>query len=96
MNKEILILNSSLTTFKGKENEKDSTYNKVTFAYRDKKTSEKIIGFDKIKVCYLDPSSFQLTKDIKPYELIDAIVDFKEAKDGNFKITIVEINGVEV
>lgn len=95
MNKEIIILNSSLTTFKN-DNGKDSTYNKVTFAYRNEKTSNEVVGFDKIKTCYIDASSFELTKNIRPNELVDAIVDFKENQKGDFKIYIVEINGVEV
>lgn len=95
MNKEIIILNSSLATFKN-DNGKDSTYNKITFAYRGDRASDEIVGFDKVKTCYVDASSFELTKSIKPYELLDAVVDFKENQKGDFKIYIVEINGVSI
>lgn len=95
MNKEIIILNSSLTTFKN-DNGKDSTYNKITFAYRGDKTSNELVGFDTVKTCYINPSSFELTKNIKPYELLDSVLGFKEKSNGDFKIYIVEINGVEV
>lgn len=94
MEKEILILNSGLVKYKFEDRE--STYNRVTFAFRDELANKDLFGFNNILSCSLDPSSLDITKDISPDELVTAKLGLKKAKDNTFKYIITEINGIEV
>ena len=93
--KEIIILNSELVTYKFKDG-RSLTRNSVMFALRDDNAKKDLVGYDTVLKCTLDPSSFDLTKDIKPYELVNAYVGFKKADDGKYKMVITEINGIDV
>ena len=92
--RDILILYSKITTFKFEDRE--STYNVVTFAFRDNKADKDLIGLNKILRCSLIPNSFDSTKAIKPNEYVKATLDLKDAGNNTFKMVITKINGVEV
>lgn len=92
--KEILILNSKITTFKFEDRE--STYNVVTFAFRDNKADKEMIGLNRILRCSLVVNSYDITKSIKPNEYVKVTLDLKDAGNNTFKMVITKINGVEV
>lgn len=95
MEKEILIINSRLTTYNF-EDGRNATYNRVTFAFRDDLADKEQIGFNNILTCSLDPSSFEITKNIKPNQLVRCTLGLKRAENNTFKYTITRINNVEV
>lgn len=95
MEKEILILNSKLTTYKFDDG-RSATYNRVTFSFRDNTADKEMIGFNNILSCSLDPSTFELTKSIKPNQLVKCELGLKRADNNTFKYIITRINNVEV
>lgn len=95
MNKEILILNSRLTTYKFDDG-RSATYNRVTFAFRDETADKEMIGYNNILSCSLDPSSFELTKTIKPNAIVNATLGLKRAENNTFKYIITKINNIDV
>ena len=95
MEKDILILNSKLLNYNFENGER--TFNRVTFGFRDNMADDKIVGFNEILTCSLDPNSFDITKAIKPNELVKANLELKPDKEpGKFKYTITKIKGIEV
>lgn len=92
--REILILNSKISTFNFENG--DKTYNVLTFAFRDNKADKEMVGLNRILRCSLDPTTFDITKAIKPNEYVKAIIDLKDAGNNTFKMTITKINGIEV
>jgi len=92
--KDILVLNSKITTFKFEDRE--STYNVVTFAFRDNKADKEMTGLNRILRCSLIPNSFDVTKKFEPNQYVKATLDLKDAGNNTFKMVITKINGVEV
>lgn len=96
MEKEILILNSKLTTYKFDDG-REATYNRVTFAFRDELADKDMVGFNNILSCSLDSDTFNsITKNIKPTELVKVRLALKRAENNTFKYIITKINGIEI
>lgn len=94
MEKNILILNSKITTFNFENG--DRTYNVVTFAFRDDLADKEMIGLNEILRCSLNPTSYDVTKAIKPTEYVKATLSLKRAENNTFKYIITRINDIEV
>lgn len=94
MEKNILILNSKITTFNFENG--DRTYNVVTFAFRDDLADNEMIGVNEILRCSLNPTSYDVTKAIKPNEYVKATLSLKRAENNTFKYIITKINNIEV
>lgn len=92
--KDILILNSKITTFNFENGER--TYNVVTFAFRDDLADSEMVGVNEILRCSLTPNSFDITKAIKPNEYVKATLSLKRAENNTFKYVITKLKGVEV
>lgn len=92
--KNILILNSKITTFNFENG--DRTYNVVTFAFRDNSANDDLVGLNKIIKCSLDVTSYDVTKAIKPNEFVKATLDLKSGEKNTFKLYISKINDIEV
>ena len=95
MEKEILILNSRLATYNF-EDGRNATYNRVTFSFRDDLADKEMIGFNNVLSCSLNPNSFEITKNIRPNQLVKCTLGLKRAENNTFKYTITKINNVEV
>lgn len=95
MQKEIIILNSRLTTYKFDDG-RSATYNRVTFAFRDDLADKELAGFNNILSCSLDPSTFEVTKNIQPTTLVKATLGLKRADNNTFKYIITKINNIDV
>lgn len=94
MEKDILILNSRLTTYNFENG--DRTFNRVTFAFRDETADKEMVGVNEILSCSLNPDSFDITKAIKPNEYVKCTLGLKRVEDGKFKYTITKIKGIEI
>lgn len=95
MEKDILILNSRQVTYKFDDG-RSATYNRVTFAFRDDTADKEMTGYNNILSCSLDPSTFDITKGIKPFEIVKARLGLKRAENNTFKYTITRIKDIEV
>lgn len=92
--KNILILNSKITTFNFENG--DRTYNVVTFAFRDDLADKEMIGLNEILKCSLNPTSYDVTKAIEPNKYVKATLSLKRAENNTFKYIITKLNDIEV
>lgn len=95
----VLILNSSLVTYNFKDKndtERKMNFNKVTIAFRDDLADDKFVGYNNILSINLDPTSFEITKSIKPNELVKCTLSLKKAEENKFKYTITKIKDILV
>ncbi len=93
MNVNLMILNSSLVSYKFDDN-REMKFNKITFAFRDETAPKELTGVNNILVCNVDPSSYNITKDIKPNDLVPCELSTKKSKDNTFKLTISKIKDI--
>lgn len=90
---KIMIINSNLVEYTFQDGPRK--FNKVTFAFQERANTDYYKGFTVVQT-NIDPSSFVLTKEIEPFQLIDAVVTTKATKDGAFKYTLSQIKDITV
>lgn len=96
MNKDILILNSELRTYKFDDG-REVTKNRVTYAFQETPNTDTKVGYD-VFYCNISSESFDITKKLRPNEIVKARLETKRSRENpnNFQFVIASINNVEV